>query len=139
MVFKAIAHRLRAPAILLVLFLSGLNARAQNYVVIPDTGFVNWLNANGYSSCMNGNQLDTTCSVVLGQAYLDVSYVKIADLTGIQYFKNLDSLRCNVDSVLSYIPSIPPNVVVFECRNNLLDSVPPLPNSLVRFYANQII
>jgi Secretion system C-terminal sorting domain len=132
MVFKASANRLKMPAFLLLCFFITLHARAQNYVTIPDTGFVKWLNANGYQTCLNGNQLDTTCNLVLSQTYLNVSYTKIADLTGIQYFKNLDSLRCNVDSVLSYIPSIPPLITVFECRNNLLDSLPALPAPLIR-------
>ena len=30
-------------------------------VVLPDTNFVNWLDTSGFSSCLNGNQLDTTC------------------------------------------------------------------------------
>jgi Leucine-rich repeat (LRR) protein len=55
------------------------------------------------------------------------------DLTGIQYFKNLDSLRLNADTMLSNIPALPQHLKVFECRNNYLDSLPPLPDSLQRF------
>lgn len=126
------AGRLKIPAILLFLALWACRASAQ-YVTLPDTGFVNWLNNNGYGNCLNGMQLDTTCSAVLNQTYLDISYVKIDSLTGIQYFKNLDSLRCNVDTSLKYIPAIPKHVLLFECRNNLLSTLPALPDSLISF------
>ena len=34
------------------------------YVTIPDANFVTWLNAHGYSTCMSGNQMDTSCAMV---------------------------------------------------------------------------
>ena len=45
----------------LLLFVFSLGAKAQ-WVSIPDSNFVNYLNTFGFAQCMNGNQLDTTCS-----------------------------------------------------------------------------
>ncbi len=39
---------------------SSYNVADAQYVTIPDANFVAWFNANGYSSCMNGNLMDTT-------------------------------------------------------------------------------
>lgn len=47
-----------------ILPLFKIESKAQ-FVTIPDTNFVNWLNANGFSSCMSGNDIDTTCSLIL--------------------------------------------------------------------------
>ena len=41
----------------LVISVNYLNAQ---YVTIPDSNFVNFLNIY-YANCMNGNQMDTTC------------------------------------------------------------------------------
>jgi Leucine-rich repeat (LRR) protein len=103
------------------------------YVTIPDSNFVTWMRYYGYAPCLNGNQLDTTCSNILNAHYVYLSYFHVNNLDGIQYFKNLDSLKCNADTTLSSIPQLPPNLKVFECRNNALDSLPALPSTLQRF------
>ncbi|MBL0050103.1 MAG: hypothetical protein IPP29_00590 [Bacteroidetes bacterium] len=75
-------------------FLYSNKTQAQ-YVTIPDPNFVTWLNANGYAGCMNGNMMDTTCGAVVNATSVDCSYQNISDLTGIEYFDNLDSLKCS--------------------------------------------
>ena len=102
--------------------------RAQ-YVIIPDAHFVTWLDANGFAGCMTGNQLDTTCSTVLNTHGLYCSSVPIRDLTGIQYFKNLDTLECNYDSI-TIIPSFPSTLQYLDCSNNQLNTIPSFPPSL---------
>src|SRR5437870_2430627 len=83
----------KIKALVLGCFLFCNCAKAQ-YVTIPDANFVAWLNANGYATCMVGNQMDTTCSVILSATTLDCTSSSLSDITGIQYFHNLTSLNC---------------------------------------------
>ncbi len=120
--------RFLLPVITVLLFgcLNGIKAQ---YVTIPDTTFVNWLNTNGFAGCLNGNQLDTTCSAVTTATSMSCNAVSIRDLTGIQYFKNLTYLDCSNDSIY-YIPSLPPLLTSLSCDLNNLVSLPALPASL---------
>ncbi len=117
---------------LFILAVLGVNFLQAQYVSIPDSGFVNWLQANGYAGCFNGGQLDTTCMAVLNATYLNTSYSRISSLEGVQYFKSLDSLKCNSDTTLTYIPALPKTLRVLECRNDSLVSLPALPDTLTR-------
>ncbi|HWB64490.1 MAG TPA: hypothetical protein VG603_13320, partial [Chitinophagales bacterium] len=102
--------------------------RAQ-YVTIPDANFVSWLQSHGFSGCMSGNQLDTSCSTVLSTHGMYCYGVPIRDLTGIQYFKNLDTLDCSNDSLYT-IPALPATLTYFICQYNNLSSLPTLPSQL---------
>ncbi len=114
------------PLLLIVVFFS--TARAQ-YVTIPDTNFVNWLDTSGYAACMNGNQMDTTCGAILNAQALYCNAVPIRDLTGVQYFKSLYFLNCASDS-LSTLPNLPVTLGFLTCQNNKLGSLPALPGGL---------
>jgi Leucine-rich repeat (LRR) protein len=100
------------------------------YVTIPDANFVSWLQNNGFAACLTGNQLDTTCSTVLSATIMNCYAVPIADLTGIQYFKSLDSLDCSSDAITN-IPALPSTLTFFNCQYNQLDSLPLLPAGLL--------
>ncbi|MEP7264695.1 MAG: T9SS type A sorting domain-containing protein [Bacteroidota bacterium] len=134
--------------VIALLFSCCTNSNAQ-YVTIPDTNFVSWLNSNGYSGCMNGNQMDTTCTQILNTDSIDFSYTNITDLTGINYFDNLICLNCHssqittipaLPSLLTYfdcnftklttLPSLPPLLNYLDCSLNTLTSLPALPSSL---------
>ncbi len=134
---------------LFVLLSITIGAKAQ-YVTIPDAAFVQWLNLNGYSTCMNGNQMDTTCSYIISATNMDVSSTSISDLEGIQYFDSLQKLISYSGSInhvtsfppmlqliiLSYnrlvsIPALPVNLDTLRCDGNQLVSIPNLPNGLV--------
>lgn len=130
---QAILGALRCKIIVIAILLFAETARGQ-YVSIPDTNFVKWLRFYGYGNCMNGSQLDTNCAIQTSanNRYCNISYWKISTFEGLQYFRYLDSLRLNSDTGLVYIPDLPPHVKVFECRNNYLDSLPKLPDSLQR-------
>ncbi len=130
--------RTKLCAIILSCFLFCNTAKAQ-YVNIPDATFVSWLQSNGYAGCMSGSQLDTTCSAVVNATGLYCSAVSIRNLTGIQYFKHLDTLDCSNDS-LYYIPSFPAPLLYINCSSNNLDSLPVLPANLTRLdcYSNKI-
>ena len=99
------------------------------YVTIPDTAFVSWLQTHGLDSCMNGNQLDTTCPAVLNLTLISCNMVSIKDLNGIQYFKGLTTLNCTNGS-LAFIPFFPPNLITIDCGGNAIHSLPTLPPNL---------
>lgn len=121
-------------ALLFCLFVSGNSLQAQ-FVTIPDSVFASWLFNSGFGQCMRqGNQLDTTCTQVLATTYLNTSYQHISSLEGVQYFKNLDSLKCNSDTTLTYLPALPKGLRILECRNDSLVTLPALPDSLVRLF-----
>ncbi len=99
------------------------------WVTIPDANFVNWLNTHGYSSCMNGTMMDTTCSVVVNATSVTCSFQLISNLTGIQYFNSLTYLDCHNNSLTS-LPILPNSLSYLICHHNLLTSLPSLPNTL---------
>ena len=61
---KRFLFSVRFVALILSFILFGATSKAQ-YVTIPDTAFVSWLQNNGFGGCMSGNQLDTTCGSVV--------------------------------------------------------------------------
>ncbi|MBL0054328.1 MAG: hypothetical protein IPP29_24040 [Bacteroidetes bacterium] len=94
--------------LLITILLLHIHKSQAQYVTIPDTNFVTWLNANGYASCMNGNMIDTTCGAVVNATSVDCNGAgtpKIMDLTGIQFFDNLQDLDCS-----EYYQALPPNL-----------------------------
>ncbi len=126
-------------SILLLSCILFMNVAKAQYVTIPDTAFVNWLNANGFAGCISNNNLDTTCNTVLSTTTLNCYGVPIRDLTGIQYFKSLFTLDCSNDS-LYYIPAFPATLQYINCQINNLDSLPLLPAGLLQLScdANQL-
>ena len=111
--------------------LFGCSSLRAQYVAIPDSGFVVWLNAT-YPLCMHADSLDTTCTAIITAKSLNTSYYRISSLEGVQYFKSLDSLKCNADTTLTYIPALARTLRVLECRNDSLSTLPALPDSLYR-------
>ncbi len=111
-----------------------MSARAQ-YVTIPDTNFVNWLNANGFSGCMMGNQMDTTCSAVVSVTFLNISNANIQDFTGISYFDSVKVFFCYSNLMTSF-PNLPSQLNELYCSNNNLTSLPNLPPQLKVLYCS---
>jgi uncharacterized repeat protein (TIGR01451 family) len=154
-----------------------MTARAQNYVAIPDSTFGNFLAGFFYPSCMtgdpiNGWYLDNTCPAVLSDTFMEIGGLPIVDLSGIENFVNLRYLDAsgmqlwpsftvppnvwyldvsgqqgsgflgmtNLDSGLLYfdcsnnpigsLPPLPSTLQTLKCFNNVLDTLPPLPDSL---------
>jgi uncharacterized repeat protein (TIGR01451 family) len=102
-------------------------AKAQ-YVTIPDANFVTWLTQQ-YPSCMNGNQMDTTCTQIVNEASVWVNNLSINDLTGIRYFDNLQYLYC-YNNQISSLPTLPSGLVTLNCDHNQLTNLTGLPMSL---------
>ena len=118
------------------------------YVTIPDSNFVAFLQQN-YPNCMNGNQMDTTCSDIVNAIYLTPINEGISNLQGVQYFDVLNYLDCSYnlltslpvlphslahlrcfDNQLTSLTALPNSLIGLDCRNNLLTSLPALPNAL---------
>ncbi|MES2619646.1 MAG: T9SS type A sorting domain-containing protein [Bacteroidota bacterium] len=119
-------------SLLLFIFFT-LTAKAQ-WVSIPDTNFGTWLNTNGYSACLQGNngvgwQMDTTCPAVVNATYVSCSHTNISDLTGIQYFDSLKNLNCSSNS-LNTLPQLPKQLNHLECSFNQLTNLSALPSNL---------
>ena len=107
-----------------------LNTAKAQFVTIPDINFVAWLNNNGYSQCLNGNQLDTTCPAVVNAVIVSCSGSNISDLTGIEYFTSLDTLLA-YNNPLTTLPPLPATLTHLECGSYSLTSLPTLPPGLI--------
>jgi uncharacterized repeat protein (TIGR01451 family) len=139
---------------LLLAFLGlNFNKAKSQWVTIPDANFVTWLTAN-YPSCMNGNQMDTTCAGIIEAVSIDISGLGILDIYGIEYFDDLTTLYSQNNSISTFsdlpnllntlncsnnqllaIPEIP-NLYNLDCSNNQLSTLPVLPNSLIYLTCN---
>ncbi len=118
-----------------ILLLAPYSSLKAQWVTIPDTNFVNWLQAN-IPSCMNGNQMDTTCSGVINRTKVNVANQPIADLTGIQYFDNLRTLWCYNSNLpptglLTSLPPLPQSLDTLDCDGNQLTSLSTVSSGLV--------
>lgn len=117
---------------ILIVILAGLFTTlhlSAQYITIPDSAFATWLQNNGYGECMAGNQIDTNCTLVLNTHSIKCFAQPIRSLSGIQYFKNLDSLDCSNDS-LNSISSLPGKLSFLNCSYNKLSALPALPSTL---------
>ena len=65
--------------------------KAQTYVTIPDTGFVSYLHTI-VPSAMNGNQMDTSNTLVTTTTHSIITHSSFSNLFGLQYFKSLTYL-----------------------------------------------
>jgi len=127
-------HKLLRILFLIAILFATQKSQAQ-YVTIPDTNFVAWLNANGYAGCMNGNMMDTTCGAVVNAAYVNCSNSNISDLTGIEYFDSLTYLNCS-ENQLAVLPTLPSALTKLYCYNHQLSSLISLPNTLAYLYCS---
>lgn len=125
-----------AFAAFLFTFITHLNA--QTYVTIPDPNFVTYLQDN-YPGCMSGNQMNIDCPEIQEEDNVGLSGLGISDLTGIEYFINLNQLYCSFNQ-LSNLPVLPNSLTTLNCQSNQLTSLPNLPAtlSLLLCYDNQL-
>jgi hypothetical protein len=112
-----------------IIFFCGISNLKAQYINIPDANFATWLMNNGYAGCMVGNTLDTTCPAVLNTTSITCSGENISDLTGIQYFSNLNNLLCSSNQLTS-LPTLPSQLFELLCYYNQLANLPALPNQL---------
>ena len=107
-----------------------LNGKAQ-YVTIPDVNFATYLQSI-IPSAMNGNQMYTTSILVTTTTQtINVSNKNISDLTGITYFKSLQSFDCSNNNLTIKLPSLAKTLKYLNCGFNLIWHISSLPDSLV--------
>ncbi|MBX2978028.1 MAG: T9SS type A sorting domain-containing protein [Flavobacteriales bacterium] len=113
----------------LLALLMGLHLTASaQWVTIPDPFFAGRL-IELFPDCMNEELLDTSCPEVITATMLDLISAGITDLTGIEYFVNLDSLYC-ADNFLMEMPEMPATLTYLDCGLNMLSELPTLPPGL---------
>lgn len=134
----------------LLIFLNILSywgLQAQN-VYIPDPNFRAYLQQN-FTSCMNGDSLDSECVQVQDTTYLNLNGLNISDLSGIENFDSLSTLNCSFNNLqslpqlpsgilhlfagynqITVIQSLPPNLKRLNLDYNQLSNLPTLPDSL---------
>ena len=66
---------------------------------------------------------------------LYVNYSLISDLMGIEGFTGLDRLYCN-NNLLQTLPAMPNSITYLDCSNNQLKSIVSLPNNLQTLYCS---
>lgn len=118
-----------------ILFIISLVLLTKNYtsaqtITIPDPEFATWIQTN-YPTCISGDQLDTICLDGLDITSVVISSTSIANLSGLEYFREVTSLYVGGNSLLTTLNNLPPNLDDFTCNNNSLLTTPPLlPNSI---------
>jgi len=128
-----------------ILFLCALMASQNAYAALipeatafPDANFRNAVKAR-YPTCFSGGFFDDACSTVANATNLDVPFLNIRSLEGLQYFKKLQFLYC-YDNVLTSLPPLPTTLTQLHTQNNQLLSLPALHNGLqlILFKDNRI-
>ncbi len=119
---------------LLVIFCCLFTTTRAQYVTIPDTAFVSWLQQN-YPTCMNGNQMDTTCAGIARAFLVNVGSKNISNLYGVQFFDSLTYLDCS-RNLLSSLPPLPSKLKQLIAFENTLTTLPPIPDSLATLRVN---
>jgi len=114
-----------------ILFCLQLTTLKAQWVTIPDPAFVIQLTQQ-FPSCMNGNQLDTSCVEILNTTELNLMAGNLTNLSGIKHFVNLLTLNCNYNALTS-LPALPNNLVNLNCSHNQLTNISSLPNTLKTF------
>ena len=118
----------------LLFMLMGLSAlcihASAQFVTLPDTNFRNHL-MQFYPTCFNANlDLDTTCLPIVSAITLTINANNaITDISGVQYFDNLDTLNIN-NSSITKLPLLPNTLTFLNCQLNQLDTISNLPPNL---------
>ena len=116
------------------------NSSQAQFAFIPDTNFRNFLMNNGFAGCMKGDSLDTTFTAVVNATSIICNNQNIQNLSGIEYFDNLQQLNIIYNQVL-YFPRLPESLLWFYCGDNNLSTLPALPSALtvLNFEHNNLI
>jgi hypothetical protein len=107
------------------------NLLAQTKAFIPDVNFRNYLRIT------YPNVIDITSDSLIIDSAAELTGVincrsqDISDLTGIEYFKNIEQIWCS-DNNLPVLPELSTNLKLhkLECRNNQLTMLPDLSNNI---------
>lgn len=112
-------------AILLISCFQVKQSNAQ-LVEIPDAQFRAYLINAGFSGCMTGSQLNTSCPAINNANKLNLTGYNVQDLTGLEYFGGIDTLIVNSSS-LGIIPSFPQSLRYISIGEGIFNQIPQLP------------
>jgi hypothetical protein len=84
---------------------------------------------------MVGNKLDTTCNELVNTITLDVSSSAIQDLSGVQYFDNLQNFDAH-SNLLQSLPPLPSGITLMNINDNDLTDLAVLPPGLSQLYCS---
>ena len=90
--------------------------QSQNLVYIPDPSFRSYIN-NIVPGAMQGNYLDTLYPGLQNVQNIEVGYMGIYDLTGVQYFHSVWYIECSHNS-LTFLPPLPQSLTFFICSHS---------------------
>ncbi len=97
---------------------------------IPDKNFAKEIRQQ-CPSCIDGN--DNLLPIVDFTIFLYVQNCGIKSLEGIEGFRNLETLHCELNQLTS-LPTLPQNLQSLSCSSNNLESLYTLPQSLQILY-----
>jgi len=100
----------------------------KNLKEIPDINFRNRLKRL-FTEAFENELLDVNNEEVVNCKKLSLCGLNIKDLTGIEYFVNLEKLDCSYNR-LTTLPNLPETLKDLNCYNNNLTSLPNLPGAL---------
>lgn len=134
--------------VVLVFIVFGAGLKAQ-MLTVSDPGFLAYLQNSPFSSCLSGNQLNTSCPLVVNATKVNCSNFPVVDISAVNAFVNLDTLIAQFTQIdvvtalppsirrleiswsqLTALPSLPPNLEYLDVSVNELTSLPVLPASL---------
>ncbi|MFT3911964.1 MAG: hypothetical protein QM737_21240 [Ferruginibacter sp.] len=117
--------------LLLIVVSFSLHARSQ-YITIPDAAFKNAL-IQKYPTCFNASgMMDTTCSLILNDTLLDLSFTNVSNWEGFQYFRNLKQFFAG--GQITSLPALPATLERLNISGASLSSLPTLPAGLKYLY-----
>ncbi len=114
--------------LLFLLCLSSLIKVNGQYVVIPDTNFLNKI-ISFVPSAVFGNTIDTTDASLTSLQNMNVQNCNIVNLSGIEYFDGLLGLNCSSNAI-SIINKLPPRLISFTCALGSLSVINSFPSTI---------
>jgi len=106
----------------------------KNLREIPDINFRTELKRK-FPNAFENELLDINNEKIINCKILFVTRLNIKDLTGIEYFVNLEYLYCYYNQLTS-LPKLPSTLKILYCDNNNLISLPKLPDTLNTLYCS---
>jgi len=103
----------------------------KNLKEIPDTNFRNRLNEL-FPKAFENELLDVNNNEIIKCKKLNVIGLNIQDLTGIEWFINLEYLYCSHNR----LTSLPKTLKILSCSNNQLTNLPNLPSTLKELWCS---
>ena len=102
------------------------------YVVIPDTNFLNKIFLIA-PSAVSGNMIDTTDAALISIQVLNLNGSNIYDLSGIEYFDELRELRCESNHLTAVPSLLPPLLWNLDFTENPIPIINGIPESVNTF------